>query len=104
MRPEETLAQMRRAQRRWMITGVLVMAAAPLVWVGTAALGMFAVHETIATTANPTPDELNVGIRMSLVAPVVGVAVAFAGVALVVWSSRRKRWLDEVERELASDA
>ncbi|MBL8802143.1 MAG: hypothetical protein JNN27_09125 [Planctomycetes bacterium] len=104
MRPEDTLAQMRRAQRRWMITGVLVMAAAPLVWVGTAVLGMFAVHETIATTANPTPDELNVGFRMSLVAPVVGAAVAFAGLALVVWSSRRKRWLDEVERELASDA
>lgn len=104
MRPEDTLAQMRRAQRRWMITGALVMAAAPLVWVGTAVLGMFAVHETIATTANPTPDELNVGFRMSLVAPVVGAAVAFAGMALVVWSSRRKRWLDEVERELASDA
>lgn len=104
MRPEDTLVPMRRAQRRWMITGVLVMAAAPLVWVGTAALGMLAVRETIATTANPTPDELNVGVRMSLVAPLVGAAVAFAGVALVVWSSRRKRWLDEVERELASDA
>jgi protein-S-isoprenylcysteine O-methyltransferase Ste14 len=104
MRPEETLAQMRRAQRRWMITGVLVMAAAPLLWVGTAVLGMFAVHETIATSANPTPDELGVGIRISMVAPVVGAVVAFAGLALVLWSMQRKRWLDEVERELASGA
>jgi biopolymer transport protein ExbB/TolQ len=103
MRPEETLAQMRRAQRRWMITGVLVMAA-PLLWVGTAVLGMFAVHETIATSANPTPDELGVGIRISMVAPVVGAVVAFAGLALVLWSMQRKRWLDEVERELASGA
>jgi hypothetical protein len=39
-----------------------------------------------------------------MVAPVVGAVVAFAGLALVLWSMQRRRWLDEVERELASGA
>jgi len=104
MTTEDTLAQLRRGQRRWMITGVIVMAASPLVWVGVVVLGMFATHQTIATTANPTPEELNAGVRLSMLAPLWGVVVALAGTALVIWSLRRKHWLDEVERELTSES
>jgi biopolymer transport protein ExbB/TolQ len=100
VQPEDTLVELRRYQRRWLIIGVIAVAASPLVWVGAAVLGMFASFQTIATTANPTPDELAPGIYLSILGPLTGGVVALAGAALIIWSLRRKRRLDEIESEL----
>ena len=103
MQPEDTLVELRRYQRRWFIIGVIAIAASPLAWLGTTVLGMFASFHTIATTANPTPDELAPGIYVSMLGPLTAGVVAVAGAALVIWSLRRKRRLDEIESELGDE-
>lgn len=104
MRPEVTLAELRRSQRRWLITGVTLMAASPLAWIGVTVLGMVNSYTTIATQANPTPDDLAGGIYIAILGPIAGGVVALVGVALVIWSLRRRRQLDEIERELTESS
>ncbi len=103
MKPETTLAELRRHQRRWLIAGVIVIASSPAVWVGTVLLGMWGTFHTIETTANPSPDELAPGIYVAMLGPITSGIVALAGAALVLWAIRRKRWLDEIESELEAD-
>lgn len=103
MKPEETLVELRRSQRRWLIVGVIVIAFSPAVWVGTMLLGMLGTFHTIATTANPSPDELAPGIYVSMLGPITTGVVALAGAALILWAFRRKRWLDEIESELEAE-
>jgi MFS family permease len=95
------LAELRRTQRFYMIAGVAALAFAPAAWLGFTVLGIAESFRTIVdtTTPTPTPTDLAGGIRISTLGISAALICLALGAVLVVVANRRKRKLDDLERE-----
>jgi hypothetical protein len=67
--------------------------------IGVTILGLAHTFRTIEETANPTPDELSSGIYLSWLGLPAAFVFSALGLVLIVVSRRRKRSLDDLERE-----
>lgn len=103
MQPDETLDRLRRNQRVYRIAGVVALAAAPAAWIGMTILGVADSFLTTSETANPTPEELATGVYVAMLGLPAAFVFSVLGLVLVFVSARRKRKLDELEREFRDE-
>jgi biopolymer transport protein ExbB len=77
--------------------GVLLSLGPILGFLGTIA-GMVLSYDRIESMAAPTPGDLAVGVRWSLLATILGACALPAGIAMVIWSCVMLSRSDRIKR------